>query len=284
MKQNKLYVLFASAALAIFLFLPAPSKDLKDAAVKPEAAFPPPRVEAKAASAQDLVSGEVLFSKNAQTPLPLASLTKVISGLVILDYLDPDEEILISGTAISMPESSSLRMGEHLAVKGLLAMMIVESSNDAAYALFEGAGFDENRFLNLMLEKAAILGAKTMAFNNFTGLDISETSPGAYGSAEDLLAIARASLGSPLWQFGEAREVISREGIRHTLKSTNDLAPELTPLIGAKTGYTDLAGGNLLVIVEYPIGRPLGIVILGSSLEGRFSDTKKILEWIKVTK
>jgi len=59
------------------------------------------------------------------------------------------------------------------------------------------------------------------------------------------------------------------------------LGPELTPLVGSKTGYTDLAGGNLLVIVEYPIGHPLGIVVLGSSAEGRFLDVKKILKWIK---
>ncbi len=285
------YLIIILAFLGFILFLPVSRTEPQ----KIQPSFNknlPPKVEAKAALAQDLISDKVLFSKSSKEILPLASLTKILSGLAILDHVGLEEEIEITKFSISAPEPSSLRIGEHLKAKDLLAMAMVESSNDAITALFEYA-FQKNGitsdgaavwFLDLMRQKAESLGAKTMNFNNATGYDISETVAGGYGPAEDLLKVARASLDSPIWQFGDAREIVSKEGIKHVLKPTNELGPELTPLIGSKTGYTDLAGGNLLVIVEYPIGRPLGIVVLGSSAEGRFSDVKKILEWVKATR
>lgn len=246
---------------------------------------PSPEIEAKAALAKDLVSHEVLFKKNEKEALALASLAKIISALLVLDKNKLDEEVVISQDAVLAPEPSSLKVGEHFKVGDLLAMVMVESSNDAISALVEHTiqkeSKDRDWFLDLMRQKAEVFDALSMNFYNISGLDISAEISGGYGSAEDVMKIAESSLGSPLWQFGEAREIISRERIKHALKPTNNLAPELTPLIGAKTGYTDLAGGNLLVIVEYPIGHPLGIVVLGSSEQGRFSDVKKILEWIK---
>jgi len=143
---------------------------------------------------------------------------------------------------------------------------------------------DAEWFLRIMDETARLYGAHGMQFYTPTGLDVSMDQAGGYGSASDLLAIVTNSLDTPLWELGNVREVVSREGFVHTLRTTNAIDADITPLIGAKTGYTDLAGGNLLIITEYPIGQPLGIVVLGSSLEGRFSDMKKILGWIKDTK
>ena len=272
----KFYLLLTAALFSILYFLPISKQG---PAINIGIEKEPPEIEARGAFAQDLISGEVLFFKNPKEILPLASLTKILSGLVVLDRVDLEDEI-------------EIMKGEHLKTKDLLAMAMVESSNDAITVLFEyasqkneivpdGAG---TWFLDLMRKKAESSGAESMNFNNVTGYDISPSVSGGYGSAEDIMKIAKSSLASPLWQFGEVREIISREGIKHALKPTNELAPELTPLIGSKTGYTDLAGGNLLVIVEYPIGRPLGIVVLGSSAEGRFSDVKKILEWIKAAR
>ena len=279
MPKLKFYFFLAAALFLILYFLPV--SKFEPAQKKAEVLPKSPDVEARAALAQDLISGEILFSKDPKEILPLASITKILSGLVVLDYVDLDDKVEITKFAISAPEPSSLKVGEHLKAGDLLAMAMVESSNDAITALFEYTKLAENDFLNLMRKKAESLGAQSMNFNNVTGYDVSQTISGGYGSAENLLKITRATLASPLWQFGSIGEVVSHEGIRHVLKQTNKLGPELTPLIGSKTGYTDLAGGNLLVIVEYPIGRPLGIVVLGSSEQGRFSDIKKILEWIK---
>ncbi|KKT29936.1 hypothetical protein A3G55_03190 [Candidatus Giovannonibacteria bacterium RIFCSPLOWO2_12_FULL_44_25] len=276
------------AALVIVLLLPAeqPSASKNDPSQPSKP--PSPQIEAKSALAQDFLTGEILFSKNSDAILPLASITKIITILAVLDKLDLDEEVEISSKAVLTTEPSSLRVGEHIKVRDLITMAIVESSNDATYALFERAykksglpDFAEAWFLDLMRQKAAALGAPNTVFNNFIGLDVSETLSGAYGSAADLLKITQASLDSPIWQFGTVREIISKERIRHALKPTNQLDSDLNLLVGAKTGFTDLAGGNLLVIVEHPIGNPIGIVVLGSSEKGRFEDVKKILEWIK---
>ena len=283
----RFYFILAAALFLILYFLPVSKVALIEKKIEPGQKSP--EIEARAAAAQDLISGEVLFSKNSDEILPLASLTKILSGLVVLDYVDLENEIEITKFAISAPEPSSLKVGEHLKARDLLAMAMAESSNDAITALFEYASQKneivsdgaEAWFLDLMRKKAESLGARSMNFNNVTGYDVSQTISGGYGSAEDLLKIAKDTLTSPLWQFGNMSKVISREGIRHILKPTNKLGPELTPLLGSKTGYTDLAGGNLLVIVEYPIGQPLGIVVLGSSEKGRFEDVRKILKWIK---
>lgn len=293
MKPNKLYIfLGALALLLIFLYLPAPRADLS--AVKSLPAGGPekiltPRIEAKSALAEDLLTGEVLFLKNSGEVLPLASITKIVALLAVLDYASLDEETAISKTAVLTPEPSSLRISEHFLVKNLVSMAMAESSNDAVTALYEYVAeknqiAQENQkewFLDLMRKKAERLGTADMKFYNIWGLDESSELAGGYGSADDLLKIAKASLGSPLWQLGAVGEIVSKEGVKHNFKFTNELEPELTPLLGSKTGYTDLAGGNLLVIVEYPVGHPLGIVVLGSSWEGRFLDIKKIFEWVK---
>lgn len=277
--MTRIIFLIIIAILAVLFFLPAePISAPKN--VLPAIA-PAPQIEAKAALAQNLLAGEVLFSKNADEILPLASLTKIVTLLTIFDKLEWNEEVEISRAAVLIPEPSTLRVGERLLARDLAAMVMVESSNDAVFALFEHANLNQDLFLNFMREKAEAFGAVSMNFNNITGLDETSSISGGYGSAKDMMKIAKAALDSKIWQLGIVREIISREGVRHALKPTNDLAPELSPLLGSKTGYTDLAGGNLLVIVEYPIGHPLGIVVLGSSEKGRFEDVKKILEWVK---
>ncbi len=242
-----------------------------------------PDIEARAGLARDLITGKTFFEKNSKEVLPLASLTKIISALVAVDHADLNQEIQISQKAVLTLEPSSLTVGEHVRVRDLIAMAMVESSNDAVAALVENFG-DEEWFLSLMKEKAESLGVPDMQFSNPIGLDVSQIEAGAYGSADDLITIAGKTLGSPIWNLESVREVKSLEGFIHKLNPTNILDPEITPILGAKTGYTDLAGGNLLVITEYPIGNPIGIVVLGSSAGGRFSDVKNILNWIKTQK
>ena len=83
-----------------------------------------------------------------------------------------------------------------------------------------------------------------------------------FASAYDLAQIVKNSLDSIIWQVGNKEEVIGKEGIAHKIKHTNSLRKELTGIHGAKTGFTDLAGGNLILIVERPVGKPKLIVEL----------------------
>ena len=296
-EKDNLYIFASALLLFLLILLPSGktdtnlSKNLQANVMGALVIHAPPEVESKSAYAIDLFSGKIIYEKEKNLVLPLASIAKIVSTLVILDALDLNEEVAVSRTAVSAPEPSSLKVGEHFLARDLLAMAMVESSNDAAMALVEAAAQkntapqseSEAWFINLMNLKANSLGAFTMNFHNATGLDISTTESGAYGSAEDLMNIAKATIDSELWQFGEITEVQSKEGFIHPLHPTNLLKSEITGLIGGKTGFTDLAGGNLLVIVQYPYpgGHLYGIVVLGSSEKGRFEDVKKILEYIK---
>jgi len=248
-----------------------------------------PIIEARAGLAMDFVSEKILFEKNKNAIMPLASITKIISALVVLDIAEQDEYVEISRNAILTPEPSSLIVGEYLKVSDLLSMMMTESSNDAVTALVEHAANKNSVvqesinpwFLALMHKKAESLGVYGLTFYNHTGLDVSETLSGGYGSVSDILKVARRSIDSEIWQFGEIYKITSENGIIHNLKPTNALSGTLTKLVGAKTGFTDISGGNLLVIIEYPIAHPIGIVVLGSSAEARFEDVQKIINWIK---
>lgn len=248
-----------------------------------------PNIRARAALTIDLINGKILFEKNSKESLPLASLTKIISVLVIEDYLQPDDVVQITQRAIMIDGASSLRAGEHLTVNNLLAMAMVESSNDAISALVEltaskqniSLKYFETWFVNLMQQKAESFGAHTMVFHNPTGLDISPNIAGGYGSAEDVLRIVQKSYDSNIWRFSSEQKIISKEGKIHTLNPTNILEGEIPQLIGSKTGFTDIAGGNLLIIFEYPINHPVATVVLGSTSSGRFEDIKLLFNYIK---
>ena len=303
MEKDNFYIMASAALLFFLVLLPSGKIDKKiskNLAADVSAAIERPRephIEAKSAYAYDLNADRGVFEKEKGLIWPLASVAKIVSALVLLDNIGLKEEIEVSKNAILTPEPSSLKAGEHFLASDLFAMAMVESSNDAITALVEAAakknGVPQNEseawFINLMNLKANSLGAFTMRFNNPTGLDILDiktglpAQAGAVGSAEDLMSIMKATIDSELWQFGEITDVQSKEGFIHPLHPTNLLKSEVTGLIGGKTGFTDLAGGNLLVIIQYPYpsGHLYGIVVLGSSEDGRFEDVKKILEYIK---
>lgn len=270
------FFLFAAAFTAIIMF---PAKEPHTQINNEIQKTPQISVKASSALLMDLISGEILFEKNILEPMPLASLSKIVSSLVIKDSINMNEYIEISKNAIETPEPSTLRVGERIFAEDLLAMAMGESSNDAIMALVEKFG-DEKWFVDLMSQKSMELGAKTMSFLNPTGLDIKQKEPSNFGSAYDLAAIVKNSLDSIIWQLGNKDEITSKEGIRHKIKHTNILRKELSGLYGAKTGFTDNAGGNLILIIEKPIGKPKLAVILGSTLMGRFEDAKKLIELI----
>lgn len=283
--MNLIKSVVAIAMLSIILILPVPKTALKSDEIENQNKFSnPPEIEAKSALVVDLVNEKILFEKNSNESLPLASLTKIISSLVVIDHIDLNEYIKVTRNAILTEGPSTLKVSEHFKVIDLLALSMGESSNDAMMALVEHLG-DESWFLELMRKRAEELGASQMNFLNPTGLDLKKeqdslpVSPSNLGSAQDLWQIIKNSIDSPIWQMGDKNEVVSKEGITHKISHTNVLKynPEIS---GSKTGFTDLAGGNLILIVEKPLLHPKLIIILGSSLDGRFSDAQKLLDWI----
>lgn len=253
-------------------------------------------LEARAAYVVDLSTKKILFAKNENEKLPLASVTKLMTTLVARDHMRSDAVVTLSKDDLAAEGDSGLRPGERWRMGDILDVMLLVSSNDAAHAVagFVGAdglpSFDMERarlkFVNLMNEKAHALGLSTMEFFNESGLDVENTndslsSPsvpqtGGYGSARDV-----AALMATLWQTypttleitarKDAR-IISQDKIAHILLNTNEAAGRYAGLIASKTGYTDLAGGNLVILFDVGVGHPVVAVVLGSSYKGRFED------------
>lgn len=238
-------------------------------------------IEGKAAIVYDLVTGEVLYEKNSRSQLPLASLTKLLTMYAAAEALGDGSVVTISDTALLSDGESGFTQGESFAFKDLARLALVSSSNDATAAIAETAALARATSGKSMLASAAsALGlAQTYALNG-TGLDESTSVSGGYGSAKDIAVlsgklietapeIARATIESSI-------SIRSREGVLHSLPNTNPGITRIPNALLSKTGFTDLAGGNLAVVYDAGMGHPIAIVVLGSSREGRFSDVNAL--------
>ena len=226
----------------------------------------------------------ILFEKGGDKRLPIASLTKLMTVSVVLENYDLTEKVEISKEAVLQEsEFGNLKIGEEFFVKDLLYPLLMESSNDAAYALSETIG--EEEFVDLMNIKAANLGLENTFFLNPTGLDPDNLSDLTnYSTAKDLVKLTNYLLkNQPLiWDILGTFEfdLYSSDGVlHHRLKNTNELLKEGANIIGGKTGWTPQAQGCLLLVYGTPQNRGKIInVILGS--EDRFGEMKKLINWL----
>lgn len=237
---------------------------------------------AKSAIVYNATKQETLFDKNAQAQLPLASLTKMMLALVAIETLADDALIPITSTALAAEGDTGLRSGEEWGLQNLIDATLIPSSNDGAYALAlaSGNGSVETTVAS-MNKRAREIGLANTYFLNPTGLDESPTMAGAYGSARDMaFLLSYLALTEPAVLDGTTRDgmlLASENGIEHTAVNTNTALGQIPGLIGGKTGYTELAGGNLAVVFDAGLGRPIVIVVLGSTQEGRFDDVRALV-------
>ena len=239
-----------------------------------------PAVSAKSAIVYDMRSSRLLYSKNPEERLPIASLTKLLSAVIVFENLDLDDVVRISQEAVRVDgEKQTLYLDERIRVRDLLKMMLIESSNDAAYALRYHASNLGLDLVSLMNKKAIELGMNASIFHDPAGLN-----DNALSTSENLLKLVDYSLEfEQLWALlGEktvkAYSVDSR--IEHQINSTNQLLGVIPDVIGGKTGYTDVALGNMVLVVDVP-GKndKLVSIVLGST--ERFTDTEKLINWTK---
>ncbi|MEI6345993.1 MAG: hypothetical protein WCO79_02055 [bacterium] len=247
-------------------------------------------LEASAAYVIDTVTGEVLFSRNGTTSLPLASVTKLMTALTAYEQLPPSTVAVIRSSDIVQEGDSGLLANEHWRLKDLLDFTLLVSSNDGASALAsasmafstssQDADIQKREFVTLMNQKAQKLGLTSTYFSNESGLDISSTTAGAYGSAKDMTTLFSYILDNHPEMIEATRyekvSFTSIDDFRHPAKNTNEAVNAIPGLIGSKTGLTDLAGGNLVVAMDIGFQHPVIIAVLGSSEEGRFSDTEAL--------
>ena len=269
---------FMSGVVLVTLQHPHVSKPAAILTTQPKSfTLSPNTLQADAAAVYDLTTGRVLFAKNAEQSLPLASLTKLMTALVVLDHTLPGTKVVITAEDLAPEGDWGLRVGDTLSVPTLLKLSLVASSNDAITAAARSLGSNYLAQMNLSAQK---LGLTHTRFLDPTGLDIDEKTAGAYGSAEDVARLVGYFYKRyPQYMTLSSQRSISVSADGRELTASATAAPILAMpgLIGAKTGYTILAGGNLVVLFDLDIGHPVAVVVLGSTQQSRFSDVETLI-------
>ena len=200
-------------------------------------------VSAAAAVLMDADSGRLLYEKNGEKRMLIASTTKLMTALVALEQGGLQQEITVTGGHMAEGSSMYLRPGEKLTLETLLYGLLLCSGNDAALAVTECMG-GAVPFVARMNEKAAELGMENTHFANPNGLDDEEH----YSTAEDMARLAAAAMDDPV-----LRRVASTRTARiggRTLTNHNKLLSRVEGCVGLKTGYTRAAGRTLVSCAE----------------------------------
>lgn len=243
-------------------------------------------IEAKSAYVFDISQNKVLYEKDSSEALPLASLTKLMTILLLEEKAPANVFIPISKGAVSEPEGEGMQTGDRFKKEDLEEFTLAASSNDGAWAAAEylGGGNIEN-FSLLMNERARGLQLSSLNFSNPTGLDIitpSERLFGASGSAKDIAGLLEYIYKNHPQVLAKTRageiSITSSAGRTVTATNTNEALENIPQIIAGKTGYTLVAGGNLVFIFDAGFDHPIVVSILGSSEKGRFDDAKKITD------
>jgi D-alanyl-D-alanine carboxypeptidase len=250
------------------------------------------RIDARAAYVLDLKTGDVLYSRNPDAQLPLASLTKVPLAIAVSEVLAPDAAIKIPRyTTAQNGTSEHLSTGDIWRIKDILDFTLIGSSNDGADILAaaadplisnaHAAAPRKGGTLWRMNDLARELDLKNTYFLNASGLDESVTQAGAYGSARDMAVLfAYAATEWPSVFAGTTKDGLLLTSVRGgtaAASNTNNALGSISGLIMGKTGLTDLAGGNLVIVFDVGLAHPVAAVVLGSTQDGRFEDMKHIV-------
>lgn len=247
-------------------------------------------LKAKAALVYDLSENKVLFQRNESTQLPLASITKLMTALVATELLPSNSNITIKNEFMQEEGNSGFLTDESWKLKDLLDFSLVTSSNDGMRSVASVIGsqllktedYDLGRkdFIEKMNVRAKNIGMHQAFFVNESGLDVGSVG-GGYGSVNDVNSLMKyIILNHP--EILEATKFknlsINSETNKHNAKNTNDIASSIPGLFASKTGYTNLAGGNLVIAFDPSLGHPIIITVLGSTEQGRFEDVETLVE------
>ena len=238
-------------------------------------------ITAKSAILTERSTGTVLFEHDADKQMPPASITKVMTLLLVFEAMDAgkftmETEIVASEHACSMGGSQIwLEPGEAFTVNELLKAAAISSANDACVALGEAVSGSEETFVELMNERAAELGMKNTVFKNCTGLD----AEGHLSTARDIAIMSAELLRHPEIKNYSTVWMDSLRGGKTELTNTNRLVRFYKGCTGLKTGSTDGAGCCLSASAERD-GMELISVTLGSpNTDERFAAGRKLLDY-----
>ena len=235
----------------------------------------------KSAYLTDYLTGTVLYAKNEEERLPIASVTKIMTSLLVFEALEAgkisyEEMVTVSDHAASMGGSQVyLEPGEQMSVKDLMKAMMISSANDATMALAEHVAGSVETFVSMMNNRAAALGMENTAFKNPHGLD----EEGHYSSAKDVACMTRELLThKDVSQFTTVWMDTIRDGA-FGLSNTNKLIRYYSGATGMKTGFTNAAGFCLSGTAMRDGLHLIAVVLGGESSNERFGTVKKMLDY-----
>lgn len=243
----------------------------------------------------DAESGTVLHYDNGRKQTQIASLTKIMTAILTMEYLNNlNEDVVITkeglylpGTVVGCPRSgyclsNRMYVGEKVRVIDLLKAMLMNSANDAATSLGIHIAGSEEKFVDMMNNKAISLGLKDTHFCTPSGLEIDGRESECYSSAYDIARIAVYSLKyDKIWEIMRipSERFFSSDGkYMHELQNTDLLLTELPGCIGGKTGFTPLAGRSLLTGAIDSTGKNKIIAVILND-EYRWGDMKTLINW-----
>ncbi|PSO44773.1 MAG: hypothetical protein BRC23_00245 [Parcubacteria group bacterium SW_4_49_11] len=247
----------------------------------------PPRISADAALVMDFESKQMLYEQKPYTKRNIASLTKIMTGMTILDSYTYGNrvELPMTRSAFEAYGGNYIRPQETLSVEELLHALLMASSNDAAARLAEhfGGNNGAEQFVQEMNQKAEKLGLYKTQFANSHGLNAEENKQ--HSTAFDVMKLGKHMYTEypTLNRILKVEEttLTTQEGREIPVKNINELLGKLNTESG-KTGYTEEAGETFFTVAEVE-GRTVGFVVLGSSIGSRFEDTRTLIEWTRST-
>lgn len=291
MRETGMALLISSVFLAVFLFIPlAPKKAPQPVADTAAAASSTPDafanasavLDAKAAIVYDLATGQVLYQKNADAQLPLASLTKLLTVYTALSVLSTSTPVTIPADALAVDYPRAFNEGQTFTLADLARLTLTASLNDGAVAIAEAAASAKGEMPSQALAGAAgALGLTETYALNGSGLDVNTAISGGYGSARDLAKLAGALVvKAPEIAYATTQAIARAESFGGTyfdVKNTDPIVQTVPHLLLSKTGFTDLAGGNLVLVLDAAVNHAIAVVVLGSTQTARFTDAAKLV-------
>jgi len=239
---------------------------------------------ARAAILMDAATGQVLFEKNADEAVPVASITKIMTLLLIFEAIDAgrfslNDTVNVSQYAASMGGSQVLLdAGGSYLVSDLVKSIIVASANDASVAMAEHVYGTEDAFVARMNERAKQLGMKNTLFTNCNGLPNGDEGM----SARDVAIMSRELLKHKLYfQYSKIwlDEIVHEGGRTTMLTNTNKLIRSFDGCDGVKTGFTNAAGFCLSSSAQRGDTRMIAVILGGSDSASRFSQAEQLLNY-----
>lgn len=232
---------------------------------------------AKGACVIDVESGEILFAENENKKLPMASTTKILTAIVLIENMDLSKTIKVDDSAVGVEGSSIyLKKGEEIKVIDLLYGLMLRSGNDSAVALAIACSGSEENFSKLMNEKAKQIGANSSSFTNPHGLD----DENHYTTAKDLALISAYAMKNEIFRkiVSTKMHVVEATNVseKRFFQNKNKMLSSFEGACGIKTGYTKKTGRCLASAAQRD-GKTLVCVVL--SCPNMWQDSKNLLEF-----